>query len=48
MILKEPDCNFENLRLDPFAKTDNILINNLSDPDIQFFNEQIFQHLEAP
>ena len=48
MISKhQKNNNFENLIFDSFLNQENILTNNSFDPDSNFFNENIFQTLNA-
>ena len=48
MAPHDPVENFEGLSFNPFDTSNNILLNNLSDPDAQFFNEGFFQDFNAP
>ena len=40
--------SFEKLKFDPFGLNNNVLVKNLSDPDINFFNENNIQNLDTP
>ena len=39
----DPTLPFEKLNFNPFATRNNLLLNNLSDPDVNLFNENNFQ-----
>ena len=40
------DSTFENLKFNPFNLNNNILLNNLTDPDVNLFNEN--QNMDTP
>ena len=40
------DSTFENLKFNPFHLNNNILLNNLTDPDVNLFNEN--QNMDTP
>ena len=39
---------FENLKFNPFNRDNNLLITNLTDPDVNLFNENNFQNMDTP
>ena len=40
--------NFENLSFNPFSIENNLLLHNISDPDINLFNENNLQNMSTP
>ena len=41
----DPESLFENLKFNPFSTDTSVLIDNLSDPDVNLFNESTLQNL---
>ena len=44
----DPESLFENLKFNPFSTDNSVLIDNLTDPDVNLFNESTLQNLDTP
>ena len=47
MFENQTNSDFENLNFNPFSEQESILLNSNFDPDNNFFDENIFQNINA-
>ena len=48
MTASQQNPTFEDLRYDPFLSNNSVLLDNLTDPDENFFNNNNFKSINTP